>query len=264
VLAQHLLASRPQRITLAFVAPSGADVAEILRAATAARYRYLMRRLERSPYVAMDGGWTAYEMSLSRKVRSELRRRRRRLQEEGNLSFEFLDASEKLDQLLDEGFRVEAAGWKGERGSAIASQPATAHFYRSIARWGAERGWLRLGFLRLNKRALAFDFSFEHGGIHYLLKTGYDPGYARFAPGMLLRHRMIERAFADGLRSYEFLGADEPWKLEWATEMRERSLLQAFAPTPLGLVDWTANAYGRPLARFVRRLRFEASAGRRP
>ena len=66
---------------------------------------------------------------------------------------------------------------------------------------------------------------------------------------MLLRHEMIARAFGEGLRSYEFLGADEPWKLEWTSAVRRRDLFQAFAPTARGRFEHAAFEYGCPLAK---------------
>jgi CelD/BcsL family acetyltransferase involved in cellulose biosynthesis len=95
---------------------------------------------------------------------------------------------------------------------------------------------------------MAFDFAIEEDGRHYLLKTGFDPAYRALSPGMLLRLEMIERAFALGLRSYEFLGADEPWKLDWTRSLREHVELKAFAPSAAGVVDWAANRYVRPMA----------------
>jgi hypothetical protein len=65
---------------------------------------------------------------------------------------------------------------------------------------------------------------------------------------------MLERAFRLGLASYEFLGAADPAKLEWTSTLRERWLVQAFRPSPLGVLDWSAFAYARPLAKRVRGL----------
>ena len=109
-----------------------------------------------------------------------------------------------------------------------------AGFYRRVAAWAAERGWLRLAFLRLDGRALAFDLALEAGGRHFLLKTGYDPAFTGLSPGLLLRLHMLERAFAAGLESYEFCGAAEPWKLEWAPATRRVLAIEAFAPTAAG------------------------------
>jgi CelD/BcsL family acetyltransferase involved in cellulose biosynthesis len=253
-LAHALFGDGPERVSLAFVV-EGRDVDAVRTAAHDAKYRWLARPLERSPYITIDGDWQHYEARRSRKLLGELRRRRRRLNEKGDFSFECVDGSEDLDGLLDDGFRIEAAGWKGARGSAISSKEETDRFYRTVARWAADRGWLRLAFLRLDGRPFAFDLCFECDGVHYLMKTGFDPDFGRFAPGMILRHEMLSRAFGLGLHSYEFLGANEAWKLDWAEETRERCLLQAFARSPRGLLDWAANEYGRRLARVALRRR---------
>jgi hypothetical protein len=62
---------------------------------------------------------------------------------------------------------------------------------------------------------------------------------------------MLARAFSLGLTTYEFLGSDAPWKLEWTDACRERKLVQAFEPSPLGITERAAFAYGRPLAKWA-------------
>jgi len=248
-LAKAVVEHRPRRVWFAFVDPGEPGIAACRTAAEDAGYRTLERTLERSPYVSIEGDWEAYREGLGRKLASELRRRRRRLEEQGRFSFEVVDGREQLPALLDEGFAVEAAGWKGEQDKAVSSRPETLTFYRAVAEWAAERGWLRLAFLRLDGRPFAFDFCIEADGIHYLLKTGFDPAYSKFAPGMILRYEMLARAFSTGVRSYEFLGADEPWKLQWTQTTRRRTLFQAFAPTARGRIEWAAFAWGRPVAK---------------
>jgi len=250
-LAQAVVERRPRRVWMAFVDPDEAGMAAVRAAAGSSGYRTLERTLERSPYIPIEGDWEGYCETLGRKLLSELRRRRRRLEEEGQFIFEVVDGGERLPELLDEGFAVEAAGWKSERNSAISSRPETLAFYRAVAQWAAERGLLKLAFLRLDGRAIAFDYCIEDGWIHYLLKTGFDPSYGKFAPGMILRYEMLARAFSTGIRSYEFLGADEPWKLQWTETTRRRTVFQAFAPTARGRVEWAAFAWGRPLVKRV-------------
>jgi CelD/BcsL family acetyltransferase involved in cellulose biosynthesis len=246
-----LLAERRRRVALAFLGPEPA--ASFAQEAAGRGYRVLRRTLQRSPWLPIDGDWPTYERGLSKKLRADLERKRKRLAARGRVSLE-VSAGERLDERLEQGLAVEASGWKGARGTAIRSRPASRRFYGEIARWAAERGWLRLAFLRLDGRAVAFDFCLEHGGIHYLLKTGFDPAWREADPGKLLRHAMIARAFREGLRAYELLGTDEPWKLRWTRSTRPRELVQAFAPSPMGRLDWTLHALARPLVKRVRDL----------
>jgi CelD/BcsL family acetyltransferase involved in cellulose biosynthesis len=251
-LARSLFARGGRQVTLAFLLADDPALDTWRSAARAARYRLVDRTLERSPYIATNGDWAGYERQRESRFLRELRRRHRRLSEQGRLALDVADGRDRLDELLDEGFAVEAAAWKGKRGTAIASDTATRRFYGDVARWAAQRGWLRLAYLRLEERPLAFDYCLEDQGVHYLLKTGYDPAYGAFAPGMLMRREMIARAFSNGLTRYEFLGADEAWKLRWTDVLRERKLLQAFAPSVPGVIDCLrgrAFAFGRRLAK---------------
>lgn len=219
--------------------------------------RLLTRRVGLSPYVPLDGDVSEFERGLTSKRRSNLRRVRRRLESHGQLSLEVADGGERLDELLAEGFNVEGAAWKEADKTAISSRPETARFYVAVARWAAERGILRLAFLRLGGAPIAFDYCLEDDSGHYLIKTGYNPEYRSYAPGMLMRYEMIRRAFALGLHSYEFLGDNQRWKLEWTDRCHERSRVRVYRASAPGRLLWAARSFGGPVARrgleFVRR-----------
>jgi CelD/BcsL family acetyltransferase involved in cellulose biosynthesis len=225
-----------------------------LAAARAAGMPLRTHTVERSPYVEIAGEWEDYLQALPRRMRSELRRRRRRLEERGSLALEIATGEVRLAELLDEGFAVEPSGWKASAGTAIVSRPDTLEFYRRVAAWAARRGSLRLAFLRLDGQPLAFHFTIEDDCAAYQLKGGYDPAFREFAPGTLLIHDMLAWAFARGLRTYEFLGADEDFKLGWTSGLRERVAMRAFPHSPAGAAGWCAYAYGRPAAKRARDL----------
>jgi CelD/BcsL family acetyltransferase involved in cellulose biosynthesis len=246
-LADALFDERPSWVRTRFVPGGGVTAAALRTTAAAHGYGHAERTLERSPCIDTAIGWAAYQAGLDAKLRRELRRRRRRLDGQGHVEVTVDDGRRDLDERLAEGFAVEARGWKGDAGTAIASSPSTERFYREVARWAAGRGMLRLAFLRLDGRPLAFDFALEDHDRHYLLKCGYDPDYRRSAPGLLLRFAMVERAFRSGLRRYEFLGTDEPWKLAWARTIEDRDELSFFRRSPMGLAA-RAVASGRPAA----------------
>ena len=71
----------------------------------------------------------------------------------------------------------------------------------------------------------------------------------------------FRRAFAVGLREYDFVGTDDPWKLEWTDTVRERVLFEAFRDTPLGRAEWAVRVPGRRAAAKVRR-RVRGALGR--
>ena len=108
-LVAAVLEDRPRRVSLAFLAP---DQAELVRAeALAHGYRVIQRTRQRSTYVPIDGDWEAYQGRLSQGFRDDLRRTRRLLSARGEVRFE-VSSGAGLDQLLEQGFEVEASGWK--------------------------------------------------------------------------------------------------------------------------------------------------------
>jgi CelD/BcsL family acetyltransferase involved in cellulose biosynthesis len=249
-LAEALLNLGARRLSIGFLPASQPSLAVLDSAAVAVGRRRNTRVLERCPYVIPDGDFAGYLAKRRGHLARELRRRERRLRARGDFTFEVLEGSDDLPRLIRQGFAVEAASWKGDRGSAVASSGATRTFYDTIGQWLSARGALRLAFLRLDGEAFAFDFAIEEGGVHSLLKTGYDPAFRAEGPGMLLRAKMLERAFSLGLRRYDFLGFDDPWKRAWTTLVDDQVMFQAFRG-PVGLGDWAAQRYLRPVARRI-------------
>ncbi len=240
-LAQALFFQKPRRIDLSLLLAKDTDLSLTRAAGDGERYRMFTESFRALPYVAIDGtSWDAYEKGLGKNLRKDVRRRRRRLEEEGHLTLDVRDGTEGLGELLEEGFRVEGSGYKGTTGTSIDSRSATRRFYTEVAQWVADRGWLRLAFLRLNGRAIAFDYCLEYNNTHYALKTGYDPAYERFSPAKVLRYLMLAQAFSEGLATYELLGFFDPWKQKWTSACRELQSLHMFAPTGLGFLDRTA------------------------
>jgi CelD/BcsL family acetyltransferase involved in cellulose biosynthesis len=252
-LVDEALRRSRRRLDLSFL-PADEPIVEQLCNRVAERRGWVIKRtIERSPYVELEGCGEDFEARLPGKRRRDLRRRRRRLEEGGSVRFECHDGGSDLDRLLGEGFAVEAAGWKGRQRTAVAAHQTTRLFYERIARWTAEAGALRLHFMRLDGVALAFAFCLVDGSSHYVLKIGIDPSYSRFAPGMLLTAEMLASAVSAGLRRYEFLGGDEPYKLVWTDLFHERRRLQLFPRTPLGFAEYLAWRRGAPLAKRVLR-----------
>jgi CelD/BcsL family acetyltransferase involved in cellulose biosynthesis len=242
-LSSAVFRGRPRHVYLAAMSPDDVGASVLRKAASTSRYHVSTDSYQAAPYIPTDWSWEDYEGGLRRKFRSELRRRRRRLEDRGEVVLDVSDGREGLEELLEEGFRIEGSGWKESHRTSINTNPALRRFYSDFARWAAERDWLRLAFLRVDGRAIAFDYCFEFNKIHYLQKTGYDPSFGKFAPGVIMRHLMIERAFsAEDIVAYDFLGVglgseSGAWKREWTDAQQERVSMRMFAPTALGSLD---------------------------
>jgi CelD/BcsL family acetyltransferase involved in cellulose biosynthesis len=251
-VAREAFALGAGTVVVSFVDASSTGAHALRAAATAGGYAVAERVRLSSPYVDIHGDWQEFERRLSPNLRGDVKRRRRRAEETGTLSVDVEDGSQRLAELLDDGFAVEGSGWKDAEGTAIRSQPNTLRFYREVAEWAAARGWLRLAFLRLDGRTIAFHYDLEADGVLYHLKGGFDTRYERMSPGKVLHYELLARCFAAGSRRYEFLGGAERYKLQFARGTRDLVEIRAFAPGLGGRVEHAVYAYGRPLARRVR------------
>ncbi|WP_217914900.1 GNAT family N-acetyltransferase [Miltoncostaea marina] len=199
-------------------------------------HRLLTRVNVHCPVVDTADGWDAYWRGRSRNLRHKVERLTRRAREAGTL---WIDVRERFDvdelgPLLAEGFAVEGSGWKTAEGTAVAVDPRSRRYYGDLAAWAAREGWLRLTFVRLDGRPIAFGFGVEAHGVHHALKIGYDPAAARLSPGTLLLEALVRRVFEARLARFDFAGHLEPYKAAWATGIEHQLLVTAFPPTPAG------------------------------
>lgn len=173
-----------------------------------------------APFLRISGTWDDYYKTLKAKFRSNMRNRAKRLGELGEVRFEVITGPSESAASMDEAFRIEQMGWKGEEGSAMASVPEVAGFYRSWADTAARNGWLRLSFLSVNGRRVAVDYSVLYNSRLYCMKIGFDPEFSPFSVGQMLCQEKIRSSFEESLVEYDFLGEASVQKMDWNPELR--------------------------------------------
>jgi len=124
--------------------------------------------------------------AVSGPLRRCLRRKQRRLAECGSLSHPAPRTGEELERWIEEFLRVEAQGWKGARGTALAcSEAGRAFFAQVIAGAFRRRRLLTLG-LDCNGEPVARRCAFLAREGAFAFKTTYAERFAAFSPGALL------------------------------------------------------------------------------
>jgi CelD/BcsL family acetyltransferase involved in cellulose biosynthesis len=236
-------------VELQSVPTSAAAAARLVAAAREVRLPVGYWPSMTSPYLPLPSSAAELDRQLSNKFRGNLRRRARMLEADvGPLALERIDGngagaavdSAILDAALDEGFALEAADWKGELGTAIACDPRLCARYRTLAHAFAARGRLACYFLKAGSRRVAFHFALVDDDTYYLFKPGRDPKLASYGLGHLLVDAVARDLITRGIREFDFLGDDMPWKREWTDHTRAHHFDYVFAPTLRGraLAAW--------------------------
>ncbi|MFQ6105368.1 MAG: GNAT family N-acetyltransferase [Candidatus Glassbacteria bacterium] len=187
-------------------------------------------------YIPVVGSFEDYHARLQARFRRNLRRLGRKFQRLGNTSVSFhtngLNAHEHLKKFIE----IEASGWKGRRGSAIACKPSAVSFFTALTRKLAEIGWLEWHFLHAQGRAIAGQLAIKVNRSLIIFKIGYDETYAQFSPGSILFEKMIERAFETGEIDEINCLSEGAWMRNWAMEKKAYYDIYFFPMRPLPLL----------------------------
>ncbi|ABE62358.1 conserved hypothetical protein [Nitrobacter hamburgensis X14] len=92
--------------------------------------------------------------------------------------------------------KLEAASWKGARGTALLCNAADATFARQMVAALAERGNASVALLRVDGRAIAAQVLMYCGTTAYTWKTAFSSDYAKYSPGALLIDRITDDLFS--------------------------------------------------------------------
>jgi CelD/BcsL family acetyltransferase involved in cellulose biosynthesis len=202
-----------------------------------------------SPHFALPATHAEFLAGLQSKFKANVRRRRKKLEERGPVTFERVTGGLELMARLEEGFALEASGWKGRRGTAMAQDAATRGFYMELARNAAYAGELALYFLRLDGKPVAFHFGLLTGGTYFLLKPGYDESLKECSPGQLLMDEVVKDLIGRGVRAFDFLGPDMVWKRDWTDRSRPHHWLYVFRDGAFGRALCAAKFRWAPAAK---------------
>jgi CelD/BcsL family acetyltransferase involved in cellulose biosynthesis len=130
------------------------------------------------------------------KRRKGIERNQRRLQELGKLEFQSHTRGAGLEQAVSAFLEVEAAGWKGRTGTALACDPAGIAFAR--AAFAGEGGSnCRADLLLLDGRAIAVGLTIFGGRTGFTIKGCYDEELRSFSPGLVLELEVIRSLLTD-------------------------------------------------------------------
>lgn len=210
--------------------PAAEFRAALLEAARSRRLPVVESAVESDAIIELRGPWEAFRRSLSQNLETTTSRHHRQLQKLGELVFEEITGGDRLAPVLQECFRLEAAGWKANQGSPILSRQDTLRFYTDLAHRGANAGALAVYALRLDGKLIAFEYCLRAGQRIDMLKISYAPELARYSPGNVLRYLILKTEVERGRIAIYHMGRSSDWKLRWANRVDPIVRLRIYGP----------------------------------
>ncbi|NQV22476.1 MAG: GNAT family N-acetyltransferase [Rhodospirillales bacterium] len=160
--------------------------------------------------------WSGYFRSRSTNRRSDLRRRRRRLEETGVVEVVRISTTEQLSGFLPWLFVTKIAALSGSDGPTDwFTAPQHKEFLTSLLHRGLKSGVGVATALVVDGKYIAGKVDVDFRKTKTLLITTYDRDWARFAPGVVLYEECLREAFDKGFHTVDFRIGDEPHKTNW-------------------------------------------------
>jgi len=184
-------------------------------------------------YIPLDGDFDGYFVSLDKKQRYNVRSRRTRLYTEHHVRYTARSPSpDCLTVLLD--LHRKRADRKGIVSSF--ARDAVRAFHDKFIERTAHSGWVSFRFLEGAGGPIAAAYNFVFAGRVYSYQKGIDPAWERFGPGTVLLYELVQEAFAQGLKEYNFLQGAETYKSEWTSRWRNLYTLRLYNSNARGRV----------------------------
>ncbi len=126
------------------------------------------------------------------KMLREQRRRRRLLEDLGEVRFARLGAGEKACAWIDTLLALEASGWKGRKGVASSSEPHVESLVRRVLAEAHAAGRLDMRRLDVGNKTISMIANIHSADSAIAFKMAYDEDYARYSPGVLLQMEYLK------------------------------------------------------------------------
>lgn len=181
------------------------------------------------------------------KHRSNLSRGSRKAAAIGVLSWERAETVEDIQCLFPRLLDIEASGWKGKQGSAIACSPAVQRFYEDLIKDLAPRKQCGVDLLKFEDRDVAGIFWFRTARTMHLQKIGFREEYSDFSPGQLMTKEMVERTCADSVLDTYCFVTNPDWALPWRPTVEPVIEIAVYCDKPYGALLYGLNGLRRRL-----------------
>ena len=211
-----------------------ADVDDVFRSVEQKQriVRFQRDEYQRAAFTPAESVEDYVQQHVSKSVRKNTSRLLRRLEDQGTVTWETSDDSSNYEQLIADFLRIEASGWKGREGTALASTEATKAFYEEMIRESAQVGKARFLSLKLDGRPVAMLSDIQSGQFVYSYKTAYDEEFASFSPGQQVEVKNLEFLHQAGIELGDSCTSSGNSTINriWGQKLKFQNLILSLSP----------------------------------
>ena len=209
VLLSDLSQKGIEQLDLKALRPDSTTMLELVDVAEQQGYDISCKKLDVSLELDLPATWDEYLMKLNGKQRHEIRRKLRRSQDAGKITYRVIDNVDDLKKEMDIFIKL----FKSNReDKVIFMTEKMASFFRTLAKTMAAENMLKLYFLDVNATPVATAICFNHNSRVYLYNSGFDTRFSSLSVGLLCKVFSIRDSIQNGNENYDFLKGAETYK----------------------------------------------------
>ncbi len=178
--------------------------------------------------VAPEGqNYDTYVGKYSARRTKDLRRRNRKLGELGNIRISTVHGGSEAQTAIADFLRIEQSGWKGKKGTAMASSASDKAFALSV--FAAEN--VDFDVVSLDGNAIAVAVNLVRNGAIFTVKTAFDEAYSACSPGVMLDLQLVRNCTSGRYERADSCAiANHPVEGYWLEKQQIESLVIAVNP----------------------------------
>lgn len=208
-LLTHLKQKGMRSLELETLRPDSVSLTELPSLAEQMGYAVECNQVALSYEIALPRTWDKYLSMLKGKHRHEIRRKLRRLNETGHVTFRVLKRLDEISEAMDTFFSLFKSS-RPDKSEFLTEQMIS--FFRLLAQRTAQQGFLRMFFLDIDQVAAAGLMCFDFNDTVFLYNNGYNPLFRNLSTGFLSKVYSIKDSIEQGRLRYDLLKGEETYK----------------------------------------------------
>lgn len=178
-----------------------------------------LKQASAAPFIKISGSFDDYLNTFKSKKRYDLKKKQRRLYEQGFKYTAFDNISQDNDGLRML-FDLHKQRAKKKNILSTFQGEHIFEFHNTFSQRINKNDWLWLRFIRNEEKIISAFYGFAFGGHLFYYQLGIDPEWESYSPGTVLFYEVINEAFSKGLKEFDFLRGSEEYKNRWTHECR--------------------------------------------
>jgi CelD/BcsL family acetyltransferase involved in cellulose biosynthesis len=151
--------------------------------------------------------------SRKKNFRHTIKRRLKRLNEFGDISYHVVENIEEILEFLPTFLSLHKQLWPNAY--------KAPDFHKNIILYGMKGNVVHFSILSLNGKPISFVLGLIHNGTYFHYMSAYDLAYTNFSIGSMHIFYSFEFCISHNFHTYDLLRGNEAYKFDWTTSVKE-------------------------------------------